>query len=61
MANRSDPTDSLESLERAQDAFKMAGRGRTEVEEGISADDDWETQLTKACWLILPYVKTPLV
>ncbi|GAA0524934.1 hypothetical protein SAMN04488066_1063 [Halorubrum aquaticum] len=52
MSNRSDPTDILESLERAQDAFKMAGRGRAEFEEGISADDDWKTQLTKACRLI---------
>jgi hypothetical protein len=52
MSSGSDPTAVLEALERAQDAFEMVGRGRTEFEEGISADADWETQLTKACRLL---------
>ncbi|RQH00540.1 DNA-binding protein [Natrarchaeobius oligotrophus] len=30
----------------------MAGRGQVEFEAGISGDDDWETQLTKACRLL---------
>ncbi|MFC7078326.1 DNA-binding protein [Haloarcula halophila] len=52
MSSGSDPAAVLEALERAQDAFEMVGRGRTEFEEGISADADWETQLTKACRLL---------
>lgn len=52
MSNGLDPKAVLEVLERAQDAFEMIGRGRIEFETGISADDDWKTQLTKACRLI---------
>lgn len=52
MSNGSDPDAVLTAVERAQDAFEMVGRGRTEFEHGISADSDWETQLTKACRLI---------
>jgi hypothetical protein len=52
MSDRSDPSSVLEALERAQDAFEMAGRGRIEFEDGISADEDWKTQLTKACRLL---------
>jgi hypothetical protein len=52
MSNGSDPEDVLTALERAQDAFKMVGRGRTEFEDGINADADWKTQLTKACRLL---------
>lgn len=52
MSERSDPGDILDALERAQDAFELTGRGRAEFEDGISADEDWKTQLTKACRLI---------
>lgn len=52
MNNRSDPDAVLSALDRAQDAFKMVGRGQAEFEEGISPDKDWETQLTKACRLL---------
>ena len=52
MSSGSDPDSVLAALERAQDAFEMVGRGRTEFEDGISADADWETQLTKACRLL---------
>ena len=52
MSNGSDPTAVLAALDRAQDAFEMVGRGRIAFEEGISADEDWKTQLTKACRLL---------
>jgi hypothetical protein len=52
MSSGSDPASVLTALERAQDAFEMVGRGRTEFEDGISADTDWKTQLTKACRLL---------
>lgn len=52
MSSNSDPNAVLTALGRAQDAFEMVGRGQTEFEEGISADADWKTQLTKACRLL---------
>ena len=52
MSDSLDPNSVLEALERAQDAFDMVGRGRIEFEDGISADEDWKTQLTKACRLL---------
>ena len=52
MSSGSDPASVLTALERAQDAFEIVGRGRTEFEHGISADADWKTQLTKACRLL---------
>jgi hypothetical protein len=52
MSSGSDPAAVRDALDRAQDAFEMVGRGRAEFEAGISDDDDWETQLTKACRLI---------
>ena len=52
MSSGSDPASVLTALEQAQDAFEMVGRGRTEFEDGISADEDWKTQLTKACRLL---------
>jgi len=52
MSNGSDPTAVLAALERAQDAFEMVGRGQIAFEDGISADEDWKTQLTKACRLL---------
>ena len=57
MSSGSDPASVLTTLDRAQDAFEMVGRGRTAFEDGISADEDWKTQLTKACRL-LEVVKT---
>jgi len=51
MSNGSDPTAVLAALDRAQDAFEMVGRGRAAL-GGISADEDWKTQLTKACRLL---------
>jgi hypothetical protein len=52
MSNGSDPGAVLAALDRAQDAFEMVGRGRAAFEDGISADADWKTQLTKACRLL---------
>ena len=52
MSNGSDPTAVLTALDRAQDAFDMVGRGRAAFEDGISANKDWKTQLTKACRLL---------
>lgn len=52
MSSSSDPASVLAALERAQDAFDMVGQGRIEFEDGISADADWKTQLTKACRLL---------
>lgn len=52
MSSSSDPDAVLSALERAQNAFEMVGPGRTEFEYGISANVDWETQLTKACRLL---------
>ncbi len=52
MSSGSDPAAILSALERAQDAFKMVGRGRATFEHGISADSEWKTQLTKACRLL---------
>jgi len=52
MSSSPDPNAVLAALERARDAFEMVGRGRTEFEDGISAEADWETQLTKACRLL---------
>jgi len=52
MSNGSDPAAVLDALERAEDAFEMVGRGQPAFEDGISADADWKTQLTKACRLL---------
>ncbi|WP_257300409.1 DNA-binding protein [Haloarchaeobius sp. FL176] len=52
MSNGSDPDAVLEALDRAQDAFERVGRGRPTFEDGISSDEDWKTQLTKACRLL---------
>lgn len=48
----SDPTGIRDAIERAQDAFEERGGGVPDYEEGIETDDDWKTQLTKACKLI---------
>jgi hypothetical protein len=52
MSNGSDPNAVLDALEEAQDAFELVGDGRPRFEEGLSADEDWKTQLTKACRLL---------
>lgn len=52
MSNNTDPGNVLGALDQAEDAFEMVGRGRAEFEDGISAEEDWETQLTKACRLL---------
>jgi len=52
MSSGSDPASVLAALERAQDAFEMVGRGRTVFEDGISANEHWKAQLTKACRLL---------
>ena len=52
MSSGSDPASVLAALERAQDAFEMVGRGQTAFEDGISASEEWKTQLTKACRLL---------
>jgi hypothetical protein len=52
MSNGSDPSAVLGALDRAQDAFEMDGRGRPAFEDGISADEDLKTKLTKACRLL---------
>ena len=52
MSSGSDPGSVLAALERTQDAFEMVGRGRTAFEDGISANEDWKAQLTKACRLL---------
>lgn len=52
MSSGSDPGAVLEALGGAMDAFDRVRGGRTAFEDGISADEDWKTQLTKACRLL---------
>jgi len=52
MSDSSDPVAVRDALSRAQDAFETMGHGQPTFEPGISKDDDWETQLTKACRLL---------
>jgi hypothetical protein len=40
------------ALEDAIDAFNETGHGMPDYEPGIDTDDDWKTQLTKACRLL---------
>lgn len=49
MNTMSDPTDITDAIEQAQDAFEYIGYGAPEFEEGVNQDEDWKTQLTKAC------------
>jgi hypothetical protein len=48
----SDPSEVVETLERAQDAFEERGSGIPDYEENIEGGGGWKTQLTKACRLI---------
>jgi hypothetical protein len=52
MSSASDPTAVTEALGRAQAAFEMTGHGRPVYETGISTDENWKAQLTKACRLV---------
>lgn len=45
----SDPNRIVEAIERAEDGFEYSVVGRPDFEEGIDQDEDWKTQLTKAC------------
>ncbi|PSQ54651.1 DNA-binding protein [Halobacteriales archaeon SW_8_68_21] len=52
MSEESDPRDIRTALDAAIDAFNKEGFGVPEREEAIATDDDWKTQLTKACRLL---------
>lgn len=45
----SDPNHVVEAIERAEDGFGYAAAGRPDFEHGIDREEDWKTQLTKAC------------
>ena len=45
----SDPGYVTDPLVDAEDAFEYIGRGRPTPEDGITQDDEWMTQLRKAC------------
>lgn len=44
-----DPRAVTNALETAEDAFEYRGQGRPVFETGIDQDEEWTTQLTKAC------------
>lgn len=52
MSKRSDPRAITDALNAATDAFNEEGFGVPAREDGIDPDDDWKTQLTKACRLL---------
>jgi len=52
MSNGSDPATVLNALDDAEDAFELVGQGPPRFEAEIDVDDDWKTQLTKACRLL---------
>ncbi|QHS17068.1 DNA-binding protein [haloarchaeon 3A1-DGR] len=52
MSEESDPRDIRTALDAAIDAFNEEGFGVPKREEAIATDDDWKTQLTKACRLL---------
>lgn len=45
----SDPNELTAALATAEDAFDYVGRGMPDFEDPVSQEDDWRTQLTKAC------------
>lgn len=47
-----DPRAVTDALSQAEDAFAELGMGLPAYEPGINGDDEWKTQLTKACRLI---------
>ena len=52
MSEESDPQDVRTALDAAIDAFNEKGFGVPNREDAIATDDDWKTQLTKACRLL---------
>jgi hypothetical protein len=52
MSEESDPQKIRTALDAAIDAFDEEGFGVPEREDEIATDDDWKTQLTKACRLL---------
>ncbi|WP_017343662.1 hypothetical protein [Halorubrum sp. T3] len=52
MSEGSDPRDIRTALDAAIDAFNEEGFGVPNREDEIATDDDWKTQLTKACRLL---------
>lgn len=52
MGSEADPRDITDALTAAIDAFNEEGDGIPMREEAIDVDDDWKTQLTKACRLL---------
>jgi len=52
MSEESDPRDIRTALDAATDAFNEEGFGVPEREGAIATDDNWKTQLTKACRLL---------
>lgn len=45
----SDPDAVTKALSTAENAFEYRGHGRPVFETGIDQDEEWTTQLTKAC------------
>jgi len=52
MSNGHDPTAITDAIADAEDAFDHVGFGEPTFETGISSDEDWTNQLTKACQVI---------
>lgn len=52
MSNGSDPNAIVDGIAAAEDAFENRGFGQPAWEPGIDTDDEWQTQLTKACKLL---------
>lgn len=52
MSNGNDPNAITDGIADARDAFDHTGFGQPTFEAGIDSEEDWTTQLTKACQLI---------
>lgn len=52
MSQENDPSEVVDAIVRAEDAFAMRGFGRPTWEPGLDAAGEWQTQLTKACTLL---------
>lgn len=52
MSQENDPSEVVDAIARAEDAFAMRGFGKPTWESGLDADGEWQTQLTKACALL---------
>lgn len=44
-----EPSAVSDALQQATDAFEYVGQGSPAFETGIDQEDEWKTQLTKAC------------